>query len=392
MSIEVKCPNRDCDQLLMLSPEMAGRKGQCPKCGKAFQIPKNLGAGRTQAGGAKTGRQTSAGGGSSGAQPSPRRRQQNVMSSAELQDYLVPEEEAGPTDSDMPVVEVEADVAADYEAVDYEAPPRAARGRRAQFDYEAEDEDENLGIARAKTGMSKTRKRKLLSAGFMIVAISTCVFGGSLGLSFLAEAFGEIAGAARSPSLGNAAYNFLRISQVFCFIASLGLVTGYVFCLFVPNKHASLGLIIATLSVGAVNMVLRLVFRMIYVFVKEYLFYDRSWFAVNGGHGVDAGPGILLMFMELSFCAEIMLMAMFLAAVARMQHDRVQRRDCMRVVWFMTGVASVVFLESIFLMIHFTEDWPRYVIRVMNWGANGVLGIAFVFHIMNLFHARRSTA
>lgn len=375
---QVKCPNPGCDQMLMLSAAMAGRKAQCPKCGKTFQIPKTF---------AKPAGSSS---------PVPRKRPASPQRSA-----AGAPADAEATMQDVPVVEVVGEVVGevvDYEADDfeagYEAAPRRSRSRARDLDYDDdddEDDDDDFGAGRSKHGLTKTRKRQLLSVGCLIVAIGTCVFSGSLVLSILAELFGEIGMASTrgTGSLQRVAANFLKISQVFIFVASIGLVTGYAFCLFTPNKHGSLGLMIATLSVGAVNMVLRVVFRMIPAFTNDLL-YDRALFAV-AGRAFDAGQGIMLIFMELMFCAEVMLLSLFLAAVARIQKDRVQRGDCMRTVWFMTGVASVVFLMSIFLMIEFNERWPVYVIRIMSWAANGVLAIAFVFHVMNLFHAFRST-
>lgn len=389
MSVQVKCPSRDCDQQLMLSPQMAGKKGQCPKCGKTFQIPANFG-------------QKKSGGSAS------KKSSSGAMSSDDLADYLV-EDDGSPQTGSMAEVETlesyEAEVVDDYE--DYEDPqPRRRRRRDDDYDYEDDDEDDDdfSSSARQKGGMTKTRKRKLLNVGFLIVAIATCVFGGGLAMAILAELFAEISTAAESAKMFKAASVFIKIAQVFVFLGSLALVTGYVFCIFAPNKHASLGLIIATLSVGAINMILRLIFRMIPGFAKGVI-YDRSWFAVFGGQGqmhgtslssmvaekLDVGQKILFLFMELGSFAEFILLALFMAAIARMQKDKAHRRDCMRTVWFITAVVGVVFVMSIFMMFDYSDKWPIYLIRTMNWGANGVLTIAMIFHIMNLFYSWKST-
>ena len=372
MSVQVKCPNGDCNQQLMLSPEMAGKKGQCPKCNKTFQIPANFGQKKAAA------KKTTGG----------------ALSSDALADYLV-EDDGSPQSGSMAEVEViesyEADVVDDYE--DYEEPRPKRRRRRDDYDDYEDDDDDDDGFessARAKGGMTKTRKRKLLNVGFLIIAIATCVMAGSFAMSLMAEMFGEIAIAANKFSLAKASRVFFKIAQVVGFLASLGLVTGYVFCLFAPNKHGTLGLSIATLSVGTINMVMWIVFRMVPGFTDGRL-YSRNLFAIIGGQGIDAGYVVLLMFLELILFAEFILMTLFMAAVARMQKDKAHRRDCMRTVWFLTAVSSVVFIESIFMMIDFSDRWPVYLIRTMNWGANGVLVIAMVFHIMNLFYSWRST-
>lgn len=380
MSIQVKCPSKDCDQQLMLSPEMAGKKGQCPKCGKTFQIPANLGAKKT--GGAKAG---------SGAQKAPAGG--NVMSSNDLANYIVPEGSHPESAPEVEVMDYEAEVVEDYEDYDAYDDFEAPRRRRRRDDYDDEDEDDEFASsARGKSGLSKTRKRKLLNVGFLILAIATCVFAGAMGLSMLGELFGEIAIAAKSPKMGKAFRVFLRISQVLGFISSLGLVTAYVFCLFAPNKHGSLGLMIAALSVGAVNMVMWIVFKMVPAF-GDKLIYSRSLFAAAGGQhpSMDIGSEILFLFLELALIAEFVLVTLFMAAVARTQKDKAHTRDCMRTVWFLTAVACVVLIETIFMMPDYDDRWPVYLIRVMNWGANGVLVLALVFHIMNLFYSWKST-
>lgn len=372
MSVQVKCPNGDCDQQLVLSPEMAGKKGQCPKCNKTFQIPANFGQKKAAA----------------------PKSADNQMSSDALADYLV-EDDGTPQSGSMAQVDViesyEADVVDDYE--DYEEPRPKRRRRRDDYDdYEEEDDDDDgfESSARAKGGMTKTRKRKLLNVGFLIVAIATCVMAGSFAMSIVAEMFGEIAIAANKSSLYKAMRVFFRIAQVVGFLASLGLVTGYVFCLFAPNKHGTLGLSIAALSVGTINMVMWIVFKMVKAFGSGNI-YSRNLFAINGGQNIGAEYVVLLMFLELILFAEFILITLFMTAVAKMQKDKAHRRDCMQTVWFLTAVCSVVFIESIFMMIDFSDRWPVYLIRTMNWGANGVLVIAMVFHIMNVFYSWRST-
>ena len=303
-----------------------------------------------------------------------------------------------------------ADVIEEYdeeeEEEDIEEPevrrPARRRRRRREEDYEDEDDerDDEDDIPRAvktKSGMSKTRRWSLGSAGFLIVAISMCVFGGAYAFTMLAEAFTELAIAtSRSGGhLARAAQTILRLSQVVMLLAMIGAITGYVFCIFIPNKFGSLGLAIATVSVGTVNLILHIIFRMAPVLQDAPSFYPyiRNLMAVIGGLYLwDAGELIFSLFIELAQYAEFMLFAIFMAAVAKMQKDRHHKSDCMRIVWFLCAMAGVTLVMYILMMCQIAENWAIYIIRILNWGANGVLTIAIIFHIMNLFHSRKSTA
>lgn len=415
MTVQVKCPNRDCDQQLMLSPEMAGKKGQCPKCGKTFQIPSNLGN-KTGAAGQKTKSASSASVAKSQSQTQQRPSSRPTKSTSEPQKGPVgsrpqstarsmPAEDLSQyvveDDSDeVPVAEAvevdevyEAEVVGGYDDRGYEEPRRRRRPRpRDDFDEPDDDFDDVPMRHGSKPTISKTRRWKLGNVGFLILAIASCVVGGSLVMEFLAEMFLEISMASSSLSLANAGTNFIKIAEIFGFLGTLAWVVGYVFCIFIPNKNASLGLAIAALSLGAVNMVMRIIFKMVPALTTRTadVTHVRGLFAIFGGLA-DVGYEILCMFLELGFFAEIMLVSLFMAAVAKTQRDGQHKRDCMRTVWFLTGVAGIVFVEFIFMMIGIHEKWALYLVRIMNWAANGLLAVAFVFHILNQFYSYRST-
>jgi len=301
------------------------------------------------------------------------------MSAAEFSNYLVADDVE--VDESGELMEIEP--IDDYE--EYEVYDEA--GDDDADDYDADDEELWQPVS---SGMSQTRRWQLVSIGFLIVAVAMCFYAGSYALTLLGEFFREIAPAAKGSGVARAGGNFLRIASLFAVFSSIALVTGYAFCLFTPNRYGSLGLIIAALSVGVVNMVLRLIFKLVPAFQNQ-LVYDRSLFAVNGGQSTDVKQEFLLLFFELSAFAEILLVALFMAAVARIQKDREHKNDCMRTVWLVGATVGVFFVTAIFMTISFSEKWPIYFIRTLNWAVNILLGIAMVFHIQNLFYSRRST-
>jgi hypothetical protein len=420
MAIEVKCPNKSCDQQLALSPEMAGKRGKCPKCGKTFKIPEKL-AQKARAAQQAAPQQTS---------PAAHRESKpaDIIPASELAAYLADDdlfaaEPAPPPRRQRPAPT--AEVIDDYEAgpvVDepiYEEPRPVRRRRHSDYEeHEAEpyDEDEDDDVPRyggkGSSGLSKTRRWKLGSVGFLILAIAMCVLGGSYVFLMLAEAFGQLYGAAQSQPLMKAAMTFVKISQIVWLLAMIGVVTGYSFCMFIPNKRATLGLTIAALSVCVVNLILGIVFRFVPVLAQRSITdfpQMRSVLAGWLGGKWKAGDEILTLFLELGIIAELMLLSLLLAEVARAQKDRHHKADCMRVVWFLTGLAGATFV--MFMCMFFVEPsdftarlgasgielssdkmWMVYMVRIFNWACNGLLVLSFVFLIMNLFFTRKSTA
>jgi len=414
MTIEVKCPNRSCDQQLALSPEMAGKKGKCPKCGKTFQIPQTLGH---------------RGGAASARQPAPAQKASDVMAADELSAYLVDDDlfadEPSPARRrrPAPTAEMIDDYEADVVEEVYEEPrpvrrrhrpgwsdgDASVRGRRRdEYEddeaepYEDEDDDVPHGSTKGGSGLSKSRRWMLGSIGFLILAIATCVLGGSYVFLMLSEAFIQLAGAASSAALGRAGGTFLKIGQIVWLLATIGVITGYSFCLFIPNKRATLGLTIAALSVCVVNLILGIIFRFVPAVRSDWVFtiltgdftssrmVHAGWF----GGGLDAGPEILSMFIELAIVAELMLLSLLQAEVARAQKDRHHKADCMRVVWFLTGLAGAIVVMYFFMFFVDvgSDKWMAYVVRIFNWACNGLLVLSMVFLIMNLFFTRKSTA
>ena len=413
MTIEVKCPNRSCDQQLALGPEMAGKKGKCPKCGKTFQIPQSLGAGRTTAT-QPTAETRPARKQPATPRPSPKPAEDEA---ADLSAYIVDEQE------DLFAEEVEPaprrrrsaspDVVEDYETEpvpaeedDEEPRPVRQRRRRRRDDYEeddgyadagyADDDDDIPRYSKGKSGLSKTRRWTLGSIGFLILAIATCVLAASHGFLIFSEAFFQLAGAAGSAKLFKATTAFLKISQIVWLLAVIGMTTGYVFCLFIPNKRASLGLTIAALSFSVLNLILGIIFRFIPA-MRRLSGHIPSSRAIHAGWGrgmTDAGDEVLSMFLEFGIVAELMLLSLLMAAIARVQKDLYHKNDCMRVVWFLTGLAGTIFVMYFFMFFidGGSDKWMGYIVRIINWACNGLLAVSFMFLIMNLFHTRKATS
>lgn len=407
MSIQVNCPSRDCDQVLSLSPEMAGKKGKCPACGKSFQIPKKLGGGSAS--------KPASSAPASGAQPAARpaskpapRRGPEKVDADEFASMLVNDDDA--------IVDSLADGSVeDYEEYDA-APRRPARRRRRDDDYEDDrddyredryrdddrddryrDEDEDYRPRRKSKGggLSKSRRWKLTGVGMLIAAISMCVFSGSLVFTFISEMMAQLTSIKGTMYGADRAANLLQIGHVFALIGGVGLIVGYAFCVFVPNKYGSMGLAIATVVLAVINFVMQLIFVQIRTFNSFSDGYPecRSFLAGWGGGLGPADLEVLGFFLDLGLAAQFLVFALFLAAAARTLGDRRHKIDCMRLVWFLTGFAGLLLFLYIFMFIgdRGTGKWLIYIVRILNWIGNGLLGTVFVLYIMNLFYSAKSS-
>ncbi|GAB4142375.1 MAG: hypothetical protein Tsb009_12640 [Planctomycetaceae bacterium] len=432
MNVQVGCPNRDCDQTLSLSPEMAGKKGKCPKCGKSFQIPKNLGqsqagstaqhpaqskpAGKKQPAPGKSTEPKTQPAKTSVAKPTspkptslkPAARETAARQKTSTPKKPVPEKRSGPEKideaefADMLVDDDSEAVFADDMVIDEFEPEPAPRRRSSPSrysedvveDYEENDDDYSRPSNRSKGGLSIRKRRKLTGIGFWILSIATCVFAGTFALTLLSELLSQIGIAATKRGLFDAGLNIYKVAQGFAIAALAGLMVGGVFLLFEPNRYFSLAYAIGALVMAITNFVLQMIFVQISAF-QENLgeVYSRSIHAGLGGGRAPGGDEVLSMFFEFFIVAGLVMTAFFMWAVARAQKQRQQRDDCMKVIFTLAGFAGGILMMYIFMFIGDvgTGKWLVYIVRILNWGANATLAAALVFHIQNLFYAAKTS-
>jgi hypothetical protein len=327
-----------CQQILKVSADNAGKQAKCPRCGAGMVIPDA----------STTGPQ--------GPPPQP-----SVLPYPEVEDH---EGNQGtgrgrprpPTDDyyddDRGGRERRSRPPEDDYDADYDRPGRRGRSRGRADDYEEDDPgyrprrrpdryekdyEEDYDRMR-QPGLSLRKRWGLVRIALLIVFISACVAAGAFGLQQIGmiivsiNMFSVLGGGFPGGGGMTAAMRIIQISLIISTLASVGAIVGYGFGVVAPTRRGALGLIIATLAVAVVGLILSIVFRLVRAFRDDFA-------ALGLGQGATVGQQILLIFVQLFFFAEILLLALFLWAVAvNFRSNRLARGSMGLVIY--TGCAA----------------------------------------------------
>lgn len=444
MQIKIKCPNKDCGKTLVVESDMAGKKGKCSTCDQVFMIPAPPDA-KTQPGGStvdvpatksgelsserkkasKSGTRKSSKrrpGSKSGEkflddyveQPKPKRSKGSgvddfALSEDDFVDYedYVEYEEPAPRRSRSP--QRRDDVYDDYED-DYEdyAPPRARRGRDEYYDdpYDdpyVDDYYEDPYGAPVPGGRSRRRKSGpnlgLIRAGMMIMAVAGCVFCGAIGFKILSELFIILTMESLSGTT-ETGVTIWKIADLIWVLSSVAVIVGYSFLLLLPNKYNSMGLTIAALSVGAVNLMLQIFLKTVPLLSEKGM---AGLFKMLGGSFAASGSRIeavlKLFLVEGLFIAEMVLVALALMAINKQLKDRYNTQSAKQLIIPAGIYGGVILVVTMFLLI-LSESPPSSVTaaRIWKWVLylclqvrNGMLIWYFVGYLLLMFNTRNAT-
>jgi hypothetical protein len=418
--IKIKCPNPDCGKTLIVDSDMAGKKGKCSTCDAIFLIPGTPNPDAKPSGSAVNLAATKSGelsdetrkGSTSGTQKAPKNSPTKKSTEKFLDDYVEksnPKKDRPKRGSDEYVVE-EVDYVdysdsedrprrarperrptnrrdddyEDYEDYDdYEAP----RGRRRRDDdYEEEYEDPyDDGYGETVRTGGRRRQRSgpnigLIRAGFMVMGIAGCVICGAIGIKILVELIGQL-----GSDMGTTGQSIWKIAEVLWLGASVAIIVGYSFLLFFPNKNSSLGLTIAALVLGSINLILEIVFKIIPLFSNDLL-------SLGGGR-IET----LLKYglIEALFIAELVLIALAMLAINKHLKDRFNLQSAKRMIIPAGIYGGIIIVIGMFHLIISESkpgldarkiwDWVLYIIRL---GSQGMLIWYFVSYILLMFNTR----
>jgi hypothetical protein len=140
---------------------------------------------------------------------------------------------------------------------------------------------------------------------------------------------------------------FLKIGNLVYAGAAITLIVGYVFCMLGPNKRGSMPMAISTLAVAGVGLLLTLIFKLPFLF-------GSVGFGGFGGRGI-AVSGFGLWFPQLltqiAFSAEMILLPLYLRALALALKENAMVRQSMLVMFLGCGYAGARVLTYIFWYI-----------------------------------------
>ncbi|MBV9123616.1 MAG: hypothetical protein JO112_09680 [Planctomycetes bacterium] len=198
--------------------------------------------------------------------------------------------------------------------------------------------------------------------GILLVFIAACILGGAV---FLEQIPSLLFMVGLTPSLDilRVFGDILQICAVLVLGQGILAIVGYCFCLVVPNKHAALGLAIAALALGGVNLILRLTFGGIH-------FGGEGNFALGAFSVFDVeGRNILPILRDLLFLAELLVFPLFLRAVALARKEEGIASMCLNVV-IVAAVHAGVKLVYYLVIYSFANSASRglyYVINTLYW-------------------------
>lgn len=429
--IKIKCPNKDCGKTLLVDSEMAGKKGKCSTCDAVFLIPgtpnpdKKLGSDTVNLTAAKAGESSgeTKKGSASGTQKAPKGGSGSSKKPSEkfLDDYV---EKPGSKPA-RPKRGSDEYVVEEVDYVDYaeEKPPRrsrpartrdddyedyedyddydAPRGRRRRDDYEEDYDDsyedpydDGYGetVRRGGRGRRKSEpKIGLIRAGFLILAIAGCVFCGSIGIKLLVELIGILS----NFDVGKTSWTIWRIAELLWMGAAIGVIVAYSFLLFFPNRNSSLGLTIAALVIGSINLVVQIVIKIIPMFSDASSFLDLGFGGMGFG-GSKIEPFIKIGLIEGLFIAEIILIAVAMMAINQQLKDRHNVQSAKRMIIPAGLYGGILIVIALFLLIvsessitsPTARDIWKWVIYLCRVGSQGMLIWYFVSYILLMFNTR----
>jgi hypothetical protein len=196
--------------------------------------------------------------------------------------------------------------------------------------------------------MSIGTKWALVRVGILLVAISAIVLGSGALFRAIADLFLLIA-AIGDKEPGTAFKVIGRIGNGLIFGAGLTAVVGYVFCIFAPNKYGSLAFAIVSLCLGAVNLVMSLMARII-AMMRDRMAGGLE-LLLSGVAFSTESKGVFLTFsilITLFFFAELVLFPLYLVAVARSVRARWAVGPCIGIL-VMAAVIALLQMVSVIL-------------------------------------------
>ena len=263
--------------------------------------------------------------------------------------------------------------------------------KRTKRRGDEDDEEEERPSRRTPDGGDPGAKWQKGRVGLLLIFVAACIFAGSVGVEDL------LALVARVFTLSlNAVETIVNISKVLHFLVfgqAIVAVVGYVFCVMVPNKHGALGLAIAALSLGGINLITRLQFELLPLLGKG------GGFSIGSLRDSSLESELLAITLrQLLFDAELIVAALFVRAVAVSFRDYQSAQNAIVVV-ILGGVHAGIRLISsatAFIVIGSAGRRPmsrpgqgyHYFMEAFYWGAVVVFLVELAFYALTVFSTR----
>jgi hypothetical protein len=256
------------------------------------------------------------------------------------------------------------------------------RRRRGRDDEDEDDYDDRK--SRKRRGKKRARGLGMMRVAALVGFIAGCIIAGSCVPQAVVYLMTTIAMA--SGSGGSAVFVFLKIEKILVLVFGVAALVGYSFNLAVPNRKGSLGFAIAALAVAVAWVVMFFIFDFLPVFGAAG--QVAGLFGLSGGgHGGSLfGGWILMVLVEMLYCAQFILAIFFIRSIALSVKDRGLAGQGLTTVFLAAGYAGLRLITLIIIYIAVasvkSESGARtmlWIIMILNW-----IGLfAFVLMIVN---------
>lgn len=294
------------------------------------------------------------------------------------------------------------------------------RGGRGGWD---DNDDLDLTSQRSRRRGKSKANWKLVKVGVLILAIANCVIAGalaftSLGLGTTILSFIILKNAAPDPDdfsnmsmeerfnarneamkdfrdsmetagdFRDAATVIFKIGQVIWMVAAIGVVVGFVFCIFGPFSNGIRGLAIAATSVTAVSLILRIILKMVPMLSDDAAdeVYDILVVAITGGRAHSGGEKTMAMLIDILSPTELILGIVLMLGIAKAKKTG-SRDSCFVTLYLAIGFAVV--LMVLYMIAFFSKSssgegllytcWIFSVVMYALWGTATGLYIRTLF-------------
>jgi hypothetical protein len=283
---------------------------------------------------------------------------------------------------------------ADAEDADSEPPPRRKRAR-ARFDPEEETAEEESSPRKRPRARKRTTDWRKVRIGLLLMIIG---MGIGIGWTALSTLVGLFIG----PGLGSlqTLFTWLRIFFFIVLGQSAMTITGYWYCLRVPEKHGCRKLALAVLVVGSLELAL---ITLLDPLNLAGLYFDSGKFVAQIDEGKWSGLNQLLagitswlvrlqvffVLIQVLGYAHLFLMPMFLWSMARCLRARWQEERCLTLAKVsIGGMCLALFFQVFFRFIH--VEFLLFIVLPFFW-VMFVIGISeTVLTFLILINIRRA--
>jgi len=384
-----------CNQVLKVGSDKAGKKAKCIKCGTILTIPVASDEEEVEEVQAGPPRRSSARDEDEDDRPRKRRSRDDDNDDDDRPRSRRGRDDDDEDDDDRP----RKRRSRDDDDEDDDDRPRSRRSRDDDDDddydrprkrsRDRDDDDDDYDRGRRKRGGGNPWGKVRL--GMLFEFITSGMLIGYSGCMLLGTLMMLLAIVARSGGMLDFGFVLFKIGMVLYVALQAPAVTGYVFTVFTPNKKGALGLGITSLVLGAVNLVIKIVFFMV------------PFFGTHGDFGGMGGPGIggagmlpmvstgsiamaiiLMILFVILLDSEYVLYPLYLRAVSQQLKERWLEGGCIRAMGFACGVIGAkLILILLTIVVGSSRGGPSPAMGyVMIFLAICVMGVMLAFAIM----------